>query len=40
MYYNLKIKVKDGDEAYPNVQDFIKYFMMTYRDSIGDISEP
>lgn len=40
LYYNLRIEIEEGDEQYNNLPPILQYFMMTYRDSIGDISIP
>ena len=39
-YQTLKVEISSADEDYPNVFSFIQYFLMTYRNSIGDISAP
>ena len=39
-YQTLKVEISSADEDYPNVFSFMQYFLMTYRNSIGDISAP
>jgi len=39
-YQTLKVEISDADDDYPNVFEFMQYFLMTYRNSIGDISAP
>lgn len=40
LYWILKVEIDSGDEEYLNLPNFFKYFFMTYRNSIGDISVP
>jgi hypothetical protein len=40
LYFNLQIEIDSGDEEYLKLYSLVKYFFMTYRDSIGDISVP
>ena len=39
-YQTLKVEISSAEEDYPNVFTFMQYFLMTYRNSIGDISAP
>lgn len=39
-FQTLGVQINNDDSEYPNVALFAKYFLMTYRNSIGDISTP
>jgi len=36
----MKVEIADADSDYPNVFESLQYFLMTYRNAIGDISAP
>lgn len=40
LYYNLQIEIDSAESEYLKVFEFGQYWLMTYRDSIGDISIP
>jgi hypothetical protein len=40
LYWILRVEIDSADEDYLNLTDFFRYFFMTYRNSIGDITAP
>lgn len=39
-YWILRVEIDSADDDYLNLTEFFRYFFMTYRNSIGDISTP
>ena len=39
-FVTLRIEIRDADDDYKNVFSFFRYFLMTYRNSVGDITTP
>ena len=39
-YQTLKVEIQEADQDYPNLFSFMQYFLMAFRNSIGDIKAP